>query len=188
MSRITDIFRKEIMHLAVMPLLAVLCQGCGTLGNNLPSDEEMINTFHDKEATFNEMVELLQEFPSWEGFDSMNKKYYSSQYHGYWPDVAECRSYFGKERASKIDSLLRKIECQQIHFRYFYTDAGKTLSPPIEFTFDYYNDGLSIGPSISKSYIYCADPIDSLGLKSEIGYLEDRPSTIFMYIYGRRRS
>lgn len=73
MSRITDIFGKEIRHLAVMPLLAVLCHGCGTLGNNLPSDEEMINTFHAKESTFNEMVELLQEFPSWEGFDSMKK-------------------------------------------------------------------------------------------------------------------
>lgn len=180
MSGIKDIFGKGIRHLAVVLLFALLCHGCGTLDKDLPADEDMINTFHAKEATFNEMVELLQEFPSWEGFDSMNKKYYSSQYHGYWPDVAECRSYFGEERASKIDSLLREIECQQIHFGYFYTGAGKTVSPPIEFTFDCYNDGLSIGPSISKSFIYCSDPIDSLALKSEIYYLEDRPSTIFM--------
>ena len=164
----------------MVSFLGVLCIGCGTLGNDLPSDEEMINTFHAKEATFNEMVQLLQEFPSWDGFDSMDKKYYSSQYHGYWPDVAECRSYFGEERASKIDSLLREIECQQIHFGYFYTGAGKTGSPPIEFTFDCYNDGLSIGPGISKSFIYCSDPIDSLALKSEIGYLEYKPSTVFV--------
>lgn len=51
----------------MVSFLGVLCTGCGTLGNDLPSDEEMINTFHAKEATFNEMVQLLQEFPSWEG-------------------------------------------------------------------------------------------------------------------------
>ena len=32
----------------MVSFLGVLCIGCGTLGNDLPSDEEMLNTFHAK--------------------------------------------------------------------------------------------------------------------------------------------
>ena len=68
MRGITDnIYGKGITYLIVVSVLVALCHGYGTLGYALPSDEEMINTFHSKEATFNEMVQLLQEFPSLEG-------------------------------------------------------------------------------------------------------------------------
>lgn len=176
MSRITDIFRKETSHLAVVSLLAVLCHGCGTLGNDLPSDEEMINTFHAKEATFNEMVQLLQEFPSWEGENPGGHRYR----HGYWPDNAESRAFFGEELALRIDSLLKEMGCENVHFWYARSAASADTIHPNKYSFISSADGLSIGPGISKKFVYCVNPIDSLELRSEIGYMEDKPSSVFV--------
>lgn len=159
-----------------MPLLAVLCHGCGTLGNNLPSDEEMINTFHAKEATFNEMVQFLQEFPSWEG-DNPGKFRYRD---GYWPESAESRAFFGEECALRIDSLLKEMGCENVHFWYARTDKSADTIRPNKYSFISSADGLSIGPGISKEFVYCVNPIDSLELRSEIGYMEYKPSTVFV--------
>ena len=156
--------------------LALMCPGCGTLGNDLPSDEEMIDMFHAKEATFNEMVELFQEFPSWEGDNPGGFRYRD----GYWPDSAESRAFFGEERALRIDSLLKEMGCENVHFWYARSDASADTIRPNMYSFVSSADGLSIGPGISKEFVYCVNPIDSLELKSEIGYMEDKPSNVFV--------
>ncbi|MDE6755419.1 MAG: hypothetical protein K2J82_12540 [Muribaculaceae bacterium] len=160
----------------MVSFLGVLCIGCGSLGNDLPSDEEMINTFHAKEATFNEMVQLLQEFPSWEG-DNLGGFRYRD---GYWPESAESRAFFGEELALRIDSLLKEMGCENVHFWYARSDASADTIRPNKYSFVSNADGLSIGPGISKEFVYCVNPIDSLDLKCEICYLEEKPSTVFV--------
>ena len=160
----------------MVSFLGVLCIACGTLGNDLPSDEEMINTFHAKEATFNEMVQLLQEFPSWEGANPGGHRYRL----GYWPESAESRAFFGEELALRIDSLLKEMGCENVHFWYARSAASADTIRPNMYSFISSADGLSIGPGISKEFVYCVNPIDSLELKCEIWYLEDKPSTVFV--------
>ena len=176
MSGIKDIFGKGTRHLAVVSLLAVLCHGCGTLDKDLPSDKEMIDTFHAKEAAFNEMVELLQDFPLWEGYNPGGYGYRE----GYWPEDAESRAFFGEERASRIDSLLLEMGCENAHFRYFYSYSDRANPHPVEYSFSYNARGLSIGPSISRSFVYSINPSDSVAITSEIGYRDFRPSSSFM--------
>lgn len=176
MSVITDIFGKGIRYLAVVPLFALLCPGCGTLDKDLPSDEEMIDIFHAKKATFNEMVQLLQAFPSWEGHNPGGYVYRD----GYWPEDAECRAFFGEECASRIDSLLQEMRCENAHFRYFYSDSNRANIRPIEYSFNYNARGLSIGPSISRSFVYSTNPTDSVAMISQVGYLDFRPASIFV--------
>ena len=176
MSGITDIFGKGIRHLAVVSLFALLCPGCGTLDKDLPSDKEMIDTFHAKEATFNEMVELLQDFPSWEGYHPREQVYHN----GYWPEDAESRAFFGEERALMIDSLLLEMGCENVHFRFFYSYSDTANIRPVEYSFNYNARGLSIGPSISRSFVYSINPSDSVAITSEIGYRDFRPSSSFM--------
>ena len=160
----------------MVSFLGVLCIGCGTLGNDLPSDEEMINTFHAKEATYNEMVQLLQEYPSWEGDDPGGYGYRD----GYWPDSAESRAFFGEELALRIDSLLKEMGCENAHFWYARSDVSADTIRPNKYSFTSSADGLYIGPGISKKFVYCVNPIDSLELRSEIGYMEYKPSTVFV--------
>ena len=120
MRGITDnIYGKGITYLIEVSLLVALCHGCGTLSYTLPSDEEMINTFHSKEATFNEMVQLLQEFPSWEGDDPGGYRYRD----GYWPDDDKCRKFFGEERALRYpktgcDPFMQELKPRPLEQRY----------------------------------------------------------------------
>ncbi|MDE6228098.1 MAG: hypothetical protein K2M63_11345 [Muribaculaceae bacterium] len=177
MRGITDnIYGKGITYLIVLSLLVALCHGCSTLGNDLPSDEEMLNTFHVKEATFNEMVQIFQEFPSWEGDKPGGYGYRD----GYWPDSAESRAFFGEELALRIDSLLKEMGCENVHFWYARSDASADTIHPNKYAFISSADGLSIGPGISKEFVYCVNPIDSLELKCEICYMEDKPSSVFV--------
>lgn len=157
-------------------LLAVLCPGCGTLDKDLPSDKEMIDTFHAKEAIFNEMVQLLQDFPSWEGYHPREQVYHS----GYWPEDTESRAFFGEDYASMIDSLLLEMGCENAHFRYFYSDSNRSNTHPVEYSFSYNARGLSIGPSFSRSFVYSTNPSDSVAITSEIGYRDFRNSSFFM--------
>ncbi len=176
MSGMTGILGGWTRHLAAAALIVVLCSACGRLDSNIPSDGEMIEVFKTKEKTFSEIVELFQEFPSWEGHHPREQVYHN----GYWPEDAESRSFFGEERALKIDSLLQVIGCENVHFRYSYSYYPTENICPVEYSFTYNARGLSIGPSIGRSFIYSTNPKDSAAITSEIGYEDFKPVTYFM--------
>lgn len=177
MSGMTGILGDWPWHFAAAALIVMLCAACGSLDSNIPSDGEMIEVFKTKEKTFSEIVELFQEFPSWEGHHPREQVYHN----GYWPEVAESRSFFGEERASRIDSLLKVIGCENVHFRYSYSYYPTENICPVEYSFTYNARGLSIGPSIGRSFIYSTNPNDSAAITSEIGYGDFlKPATYFL--------
>ena len=155
-------------------LVAVVASGIciGCVGGDIPSDESMMCNFRVNEVAFVEMVALLQDFPSWEGENPGGCRWRD----GYWPEAPECREFLGEERAAMIDSILRMTGCENVHFRYCRTDSSR----PVEYSFVYHAEGLSIGPSVARHYIYRDDPADSYAPASHIWYISDRPDSVFV--------
>lgn len=168
--------KHGIGHIGLAAVVAVggICVGCS--GFDVPSDEAMTSNFRAKEKAFADMVALLQDFPSWEGENPGGCRWRD----GYWPEAADCRDFLGDERASTLDSLLRVTGCENLHFSYCSADSCAASVRPVEYSFTYHAEGLSIGPSVVRHYIYRAVPSDSAAPPSRVWYMSDRPDSIFV--------
>ncbi len=168
--------KHGIGHIGIMAVVAVggICVGCA--GRDVPSDKAMTSNFRTNEKAFADMVALFQDLPSWEDGNPGG----SGCRYGYWPEDSECRESLGKERASRLDSLLQVTGCENVHFSYCTADSGTSTSRPIEYAFTYHAVGLSIGPSVARQYVYRAEPTDSTAPTSHVLYMSDRPDSIFV--------
>lgn len=160
--------------LAAVVVVGSFCVGCA--GRDIPSDEAMTSNFRANEKAFAEMVALFQDFPFWEAENPGGCRWRD----GYWPEAAECREFLGEERASMLDSLLRMTGCENVHFRYCRADSCAATSRPSEYSFTYHAEGLSIGPSVARHYIYRDNPADSVAPTSRVWYMSDRPDSVFV--------
>lgn len=167
--------KHSIGHIGLAAVVAVsgFCVGCA--GRDIPSDDAMTSNFRANEEAFAEMVALLQDFPSWEGDNPGGRRWRD----GYWPEDTECREFLGEEIAAMIDSLLRATGCDNVHFRYCRADSCAATIPG-EYSFTYHAEGLSIGPSVARHYVYRAEPTDSAAPASCVWYMSDRPDSIFV--------
>lgn len=168
--------KHGIGHIGFAAVVTVggICVGCA--GRDIPSDEAMTSNFRANEKAFADMVALFQDFPSWEAENPGGCRWRD----GYWPEAAECREFLGEERASRLDSLLQVTGCENVHFRYCHADSCTDSSGPVEYSFTYHAEGLSIGPGVARQYVYRAEPTDSTAPTSRVWYMSDRPDSIFV--------
>lgn len=134
--------------------------GCGNRGFNPPSDEDMIRNFQVHEYAFDEIVEFLSDCP------------YGDTYPPFYPIESAkdslCVASLGAKKCASLDSLLVAVGCERVYFKSRHSiwqiEHGDFHSiPPVEelpdtvvsgLTIVYYADGWSIGPSMSKEYVY----------------------------------
>ena len=168
--------KNGIGHIGLAAVVAVggSCVGCS--GFDVPSDEAMTSNFRANEEAFAETVALLQDFPSWEGENPEG----CGLRDGYWPEDPECRDFLGEERASRLDSLLQVTGCENVHFSYCPSDSCRATSRPMEYSFTYHAEGLSIGPAVARNYVYRTEPTGSAAPTSRVWYMSDRPDSIFV--------
>lgn len=128
----------------------------------------MLQNFQDNETSFTEIVAILEECP------------FVSSYQRYPPfdTSAPCDSLFiaklGDEKQAALDTLLNRIGCECVLLS---SKNGSTYS---QYDFTYHCDGMSIGPSIYKCYIYLVDRRDATEtFQSRICY-KDGSDSIFI--------
>lgn len=155
--------KKNFQILLASTVLAFILSGCGNRGFNPPSDEEMLRNFLAYEDEFNEIVEILRNCP------------YGDIYPPFYPieraKDSLCLASLGPEKRACLDTLLNVVGCERVRFtsrhsRWQFEHCNYDSIPPVEalrdsvassFSFMYYCDGWSIGPSVDKTYEYKPD-------------------------------
>lgn len=153
-------------------VLALLQVGCGSEFTP-PSDDEMLRHFAEHERELVKIVEELKECP-------YGNRY--SPYDGYWSpsDLKDslCQAYLGAEKCQLLDSLIKKAGVLKVDFNsplslWQVRNRNSDSIPPVEALpiqndltarMLYHAEGTSIGPSMSKEYLYDTS-LDSLACK-----------------------
>ena len=155
-SDMAKIFLK-ILQATTLTFMAV---GCGNRGFNPPSDDDMLRNFHAHEYAFDEIAKILSNCP------------YGDTYPPFYPienvEDSLCIASLGPEKCAHLDSLLAAVGSERVYFRSRHSlwqveHRDFHSIPPVEelpdtvvakVTVTYYADGWSIGPSVSKEYVY----------------------------------